>query len=118
MDIGANVGVFSQQAADKVGEKGSVLSVEALPPTFRLLQENRDALRRENASQCTWQLVNAAAGDRDSGTRTMTFFPRAAGWGTCMPEQHTTLMKKDLKQFVRNLLEDKTSQVSFLLQCC
>jgi FkbM family methyltransferase len=114
VDIGANVGVFSGHAAAIVGKHGSVLSVEALPPTFHLLQWNRNALQRDNASLGAWHVVNAAVTQNDTGTRTMTFLPRAAGWGTCMPEQHIVLMKKDLKTFVRNLLEDNSSQVLIL----
>lgn len=113
MDIGANVGVFSRHAAEIVGSEGCVLSVEALPPTFELLQENRAAWQQQKASPCTWIHINAAVGDADGGTRPMTFFPRAAGWGTGMPDQHAVLMQKDLKQFVRNLLDDNTSRVRF-----
>ena len=115
MDIGANVGVFSQHAAEIVGSRGFVLSVEALPPTYILLQENRVTLQRQAASPCTWITDNAAVGDADGGTRSMTFFPRAAGWGTGMPKQHAALMQQDLKQFVRNLLEDNTSLVSHFI---
>lgn len=125
VDVGANVGVFGRQAAATVGKHGLVVSVEALPPTFKLLQENRFALQQANASYSEWRLVNAAVGDSDDGTRQMTFFPHAAGWSTSMPEQHKKLMQKDLKQFVRNLLEDQTSEVqhnydtySALIQFC
>lgn len=117
VDVGANVGVFSQQAATAVGKDGSVLSVEANPPTFRLLEENQ-AMLQQDGPLSTWHLVNAGVGSSDSGTLQMTFLPRAAGWGTCKGDQHMSLMKQDLKQFVRNMLEDKSSKVQLCLKSC
>lgn len=108
VDVGANVGVFSHQARQIVGCEGMILSVEALPPTFAVLQRNKDAVERCDGG---WVLVNAAAGALDDGHTKMTFYPRAAGWGTSTPQQNTALMQNDLKQFINNMLDDRTSQV-------
>lgn len=43
IDIGAHIGVFSLLAACRVGPKGFVLSVEASPANFALLDHNRAA---------------------------------------------------------------------------
>jgi FkbM family methyltransferase len=43
IDCGANVGYFSVQAGALVGEKGTVVSIEANPETFLLLKRNLEA---------------------------------------------------------------------------
>lgn len=40
VDVGAHLGFFSLFASQLVGESGKVLSIEAMPSTFRYLQEN------------------------------------------------------------------------------
>lgn len=110
IDVGSNIGIFGVQAAQIVGASGRVISIEALPPTFDKLQQNRkDALQRGHAS-AEWIAINAAAG-ASNGNIDMTFFPRAAGWGTSDPEHHRERMTADLNVFIRSLLQDETSKV-------
>jgi hypothetical protein len=45
VDVGANVGVFSHQVCQIVGCEGAVLSIEALPPTFAVLEHNWAAFK-------------------------------------------------------------------------
>ena len=40
LDIGAHVGKYSLQVADKVGEKGSIIAVEPMPECYKALEEN------------------------------------------------------------------------------
>eukprot|EP00892_Ulva_mutabilis_P007679 jgi/Ulvmu1/5283/UM022_0077.1 len=111
VDIGSNVGIFGLQAGQIVGPTGRVISVEALPPTFNKLQENRKAAIREGYVTAEWSAINAAAGATD-GCLEMTFFPRAAGWGTSDPVQHKQRMRLDLGVFIKSLLQDHTSRIS------
>lgn len=110
VDVGSNIGIFGVQAGQIVGSTGRVISIEALPPTFEKLQQNREATLRQGQVSAEWTAINAAAGASD-GQIEMTFFPRAAGWGTSNPEHHRERMKSDLSVFIRSLLQDKSSKV-------
>lgn len=48
IDVGANVGIFSLLASDKVGPKGTVLTLEPNPATFGLMSELILANKRFN----------------------------------------------------------------------
>jgi len=40
VDLGANIGIFSMKAANRVGEKGKVIAIEPEPKNIKLLKEN------------------------------------------------------------------------------
>lgn len=110
IDVGGNIGIFGAQAAQLVGATGRVISIEALPPTFEKLQSNRQAALHQGIVSSEWIAVNYAASACD-GLMEMTFFPRAAGWGTSDPAQHRERMKADLSVFIQSLLQDESSKV-------
>jgi hypothetical protein len=56
-------------------------------------------------------ILNCAVGARDADEVIMTYYPRAAGWGTCDAAAHERRMRSDLPATVTNLVEDATSQV-------
>ncbi|MDB5489976.1 MAG: FkbM family methyltransferase [Reyranella sp.] len=60
VDIGANIGYDTLLASTRVGPKGKVVSIEASPRTFALLQRNLAA----NAASSNVRAVNAAVSDR------------------------------------------------------
>ena len=78
---GANVGLFSLQAARVVGRTGSVLAVEALPPTYKALEANMvsHASQHVDAKTASVTTVLCAVCDTDNGHLDMTFYPRASG---------------------------------------
>ena len=45
LDVGANIGLFADYAAQKVGEQGRVIAVEPIPPVHAAAQHNLEALR-------------------------------------------------------------------------
>lgn len=60
VDIGANIGYDTLLASSRVGATGKVVSIEASPRTFALLQRNLAA----NPSSSNVRAVNAAVSDR------------------------------------------------------
>jgi FkbM family methyltransferase len=52
IDCGANVGYFSVQAGDLVGQSGTVVSIEANPDTYKLLDRNLRANNFGTAIHC------------------------------------------------------------------
>jgi FkbM family methyltransferase len=60
LDVGANIGYFSVLAAERVGEKGAVISVEPSPTVFPLLEETIQL----NARGARVRAINAAAARR------------------------------------------------------
>lgn len=60
VDIGANIGYDTLLASSRVGPAGRVVSIEASPRTFALLQRNLAA----NPSSSNVRAVNAAVSDR------------------------------------------------------
>lgn len=40
LDVGAHIGKYSLQVADKIGENGSVIAVEPMPECYKALEEN------------------------------------------------------------------------------
>jgi FkbM family methyltransferase len=59
IDVGANLGYYSVLASSLVGQSGSVVAVEPLPRTFRVLEANLNSNRAYNVRP-----VNVAAWDR------------------------------------------------------
>ncbi|MEP6715447.1 MAG: FkbM family methyltransferase, partial [Terriglobia bacterium] len=66
VDVGANVGYFSLLASTLVGDRGKVVSVEAVPRTFEMLTANLEANGASNT-----RAVNVAAWDKEE---TLSFF--------------------------------------------
>ncbi len=66
LDIGANEGLYSLLAADKVGRSGLVASIEPNPETLIMLERN---IKANNCSQVT--CIPAAVADRASEARFM-----------------------------------------------
>jgi FkbM family methyltransferase len=58
IDLGANIGVYTKVLSALAGPDGKVISVEPVPPTFRILARNCSRLGMTNV-----QLVNAAVSD-------------------------------------------------------
>jgi FkbM family methyltransferase len=58
IDLGANIGVYTKVLSTLAGADGRVISVEPVPPTFRILARNCRRLGMTNV-----QLVNAAVSD-------------------------------------------------------
>ncbi|QIV84694.1 FkbM family methyltransferase [Mycolicibacterium frederiksbergense] len=73
VDVGANVGYDSLLAADRVGEHGTVIALEASPRTYGVLQRN---LRRNPVLSKSIRTANVAVSDR-SGTLDLYEFGRS-----------------------------------------
>ncbi|WP_193758339.1 FkbM family methyltransferase [Pseudovibrio sp. Ad26] len=59
LEIGAHIGIFSLLAANRVGRDGFVLSIEASPQNFELLDKNRRA-----NPHVPLKIMNIAAADK------------------------------------------------------
>ena len=81
VDVGANIGFFSLLASRKVGPRGSVVSIEASPEIYALLQtniaRNRAQVRALNfaASDARGQLELYAGDECNCGTTTIAATP-------------------------------------------
>lgn len=82
LDIGAHFGYFMLLASALVGDTGKVLSIEASPETFKVLQRN--AQGRKNV-----EIRNLAVSDKDGGS--ISFF--------IFPVQHSELNTLNPKQY-------------------
>lgn len=60
VDVGANFGLYTRFFAEAVGPRGTVIAVEPIPVTFRVLQSNLRRLALTNVIA-----VNAACSDRE-----------------------------------------------------
>lgn len=84
VDVGANIGFFSLLASRKVGSRGSVVSIEASPEIFALLQSNisrnRAQVRALNfaASDSRGQLALYPGDECNCGTTTIAAAPDTA----------------------------------------
>ncbi|MGD0059694.1 MAG: FkbM family methyltransferase [Verrucomicrobiia bacterium] len=79
VDVGANIGYYSLLASKLVGDSGKVVAVEALPESFRKLQDNV----RVNSSRNV-RSVNVAAWHRDEQVRIYTQPASPSGTTTLM----------------------------------
>lgn len=102
------MGLFALQAAEAGAH---VIAVEALPPTFQVLQHNVAAIRSTHPAPVT--ALNLAVCSTDGGTVPMTFYPKASGWGTMSPELHEARMRADLGMFITSVIDDTSSQACF-----
>lgn len=55
LDIGANIGHYTQRLSEIVGDKGRVIAFEPVPTTFALLASNVECFKHKNVT-----LINAA----------------------------------------------------------
>ena len=60
IDIGANIGIYTQLLSQLAGPKGEVYSIEAVPATFGILESNVKRLGIGNV-----RLINCAVSDSD-----------------------------------------------------
>jgi FkbM family methyltransferase len=94
VDVGANIGYFSVLASPLVGSTGRVVSIEAIPKTFSVLNRNLLANRLNNTRS-----LNIAVWDKEE---VLTFFVPSdiiSGVSTVMPERvkkRETLAQEDV----------------------
>ena len=73
IDLGANIGVYTNVLSELVGPRGRVLSVEPVPQTYAILTTNIESLGLANVTA-----INAAVSDAE-GVVTMEIPPYASG---------------------------------------
>jgi FkbM family methyltransferase len=81
IDIGANIGYYSLLASRLVGNSGKVISIEALPQIFDLLESN---LKKNGV--CNVRTINTAAWDKQEKVKIFTRQEGATGVTTLMAE--------------------------------
>lgn len=108
IDIGANVGFFAIQAAEAVGGHGTVIAVEAAPATCGALRSNLSG--HSTPSHAAPVALNRAVTNADSGTAEVTWYPRAAGWGTLDAAAQEKRMAVGLRAFIGSAIEDRNSK--------
>ena len=79
IDVGANVGYFTLLASQRVGKKGAVVAIEALPKTCEILQMNLEANNISNV-----RAVNMAAWDKEEPLKMFTRAENPPGTTTVM----------------------------------
>ncbi len=86
IDVGANFGIYSAVAASICAKAGSIISIEANPSTFRLLQRTMYCNRvRYNPAV---RQINAAAADKSGETVRLIINPHALGGSSiCVLEE-------------------------------
>jgi len=99
LDIGANIGLFSLYCRNLVGMKGRVVAVEPIPEIYAALEYNT---ARHNAGFETSQikLINAGVSNGSASTTSFTFYPRAAGWSSMLPDRQD--VNASMLQFLRS----------------
>jgi FkbM family methyltransferase len=60
VDLGANIGIYTQLLSNLVGPDGEVVSIEAVPSTFEILSSNVKGLQLDNV-----KLLNFAVAEED-----------------------------------------------------
>ncbi len=107
LDIGANIGYYTLQEAEIIGQKGTVYAIEPDPNNRRLLEINRD----KNGYSDTVRIISSAIGDR-TGTATFHRSTRS-NWNRIVDEgqssRHSDLVDAiDVEvQTVKTLLEEE-----------
>jgi FkbM family methyltransferase len=86
VDVGANIGYDSLMASSLVGTGGRVVSIEASPKTFALLQDNVETNKLRNV-----RLVNIAASDREGSVELFSGFENNIGSASVIKQQGRTL---------------------------
>lgn len=88
VDIGANIGYDTLLASSRVGTGGKVVSIEASPRTFALLQRNLAA----NAASSNVRAVNAAVSDKAGTLDLYEIHEGNIGAATTLASRGGTLM--------------------------
>src|SRR5699024_3318028 len=86
IDIGANVGHHSLQAASAVGKNGSVVAIEALPSNFSILQQNIAASNSGNI-----RTIHRAVSDAPGFADVYAGSPHNTGLATTAPQKRRKL---------------------------
>lgn len=106
VDAGGNVGLFCMLAAEAVGPRGRVVSVEPAPATADVLEANMQvhaawcAARGVEVAPCT--LVRAALSDAVAEAVQFYTYPGASGWSTLQPDDSEVV--KNMLAFVEQSL--------------
>ncbi len=114
LDVGANVGYFTQLFSDLVGSRGQVHAFEPVPATFELLSKNvtHSPNRKNVFSNCM------ALGDRDE--ETTIFIPNGDVGQAALARHQTGSWTSDRIQAIRVQLmrldgyADRLSRVNFV----
>jgi len=77
LDVGANVGLFSLAAWERVGPRGRVVACEPVPPLAEALRRNLAA-----AGAPTADVIECGLADGTASSAAFTFYPACAGWST------------------------------------
>ncbi|GAQ79198.1 hypothetical protein KFL_000260140 [Klebsormidium nitens] len=94
LDVGANIGLFTIQAARKcIG--GRVLAFEPIPSIFSALQKNI-SLNVEGPPCARVELINAGLSDGLLHQAEFTFYEQAAGWSTMCEDEEELRTSMDI----------------------
>ncbi|KAI8104660.1 hypothetical protein M9434_003213 [Picochlorum sp. BPE23] len=128
VDVGANVGLFTLFASHAVAgscgsKKGRVLCIEPVPDTFRCLKNNLSMYtawcEAHGENVATFVPLCLAVGNNDEVHEKQgmfNYFPRAQGWNAMERVADMEGMKKDLKIFIDNSIQNgRTSLPGWLV---
>lgn len=110
IDIGANVGIFSLIASDKVGHQGKVISFEPNPEVFRLFQKNLIHNKLSNVIS-----FNAGISDEDA-VISFLYDPHHNGLGHIKASDDYKWDRKDQKEI--QILTLGENSLQFLEKAC
>lgn len=91
VDIGAHFGSFSLLASKLVGRKGTVISIDPTPSTFRLLQDNL----QNYASHQNFRLFNMALYDKAGTASFYDFGLRKSAYNSMLGSRDLTIQNSD-----------------------
>ncbi|KAK9811143.1 hypothetical protein WJX73_006362 [Symbiochloris irregularis] len=104
VDVGANVGLFTLQAADIVGPQGQVVAVEPSPDAHTALLENLATYADLNvqAGSAKVAAVQAAAGSTPKDAINLVTYSQSSGWSTVYPDEQE--VQEGMRMFLNNAL--------------
>ncbi|KAG2435614.1 hypothetical protein HYH02_011904 [Chlamydomonas schloesseri] len=113
IDVGANTGLFTMQAAEAVGPSGRVVSLEPVPATHALLAANvasHAAWCAERGVQaCTPTLLASGAGPPGQSEAVFTTYSESAsGWSTMTPNDEE--VRANMRSYILSLLEGRAAR--------
>lgn len=81
IDVGANIGLFSMYAAEKVGSSGRVIALEPIPQVHAACADNVKrhsswALQQQGSSSAPCTVLNTAAGDGSQEEAVFTVYSK------------------------------------------
>jgi len=101
VDIGANIGVYTVLAAEKVGERGRVIAIEPEPKNYKLLLENIKLNKFQNVTP-----VNTALSDHQGWEKLYLSSSDSGGHSLIFPEDrnsYTSVQVKTLDELLEEL---------------